>query len=328
MLPPAAPSALPEEKIGRLTIACPADVQVRSIDGGPVSIGFRPPSTTGGQPPVVVSCTHEPGHGFSVGTTEVSCNAADALRQTAGCGFRVSVLAPPRIAKTRFLAFGDSLTKGWVSPPSARARTTLGPGYPHLLWRRLLSRYTAQIREITVFNEGARGERASAAESRFRAVVARRRPEVVLLMHGTNDLDLASGAGAEAAADAIRSMVRHAQDVGADVVLMTIPPHLRPGAVLSAEDLNKLIRLMAARLGVELVDVHELVQNGSCPGRGSLPCLGSDGIHLTAEGYELLARELARVVMARYELPADGRTGQPPAPESGAEGAVSFGGRR
>ena len=300
MLPPAAPTPLPEEKIGRLALACPAAVQVQSFDGQPVTVAFDAPVTTGGQAPVTVACTPEPGHGFNVGTTDVSCRASDVLQQSASCVFTVSVLGPPKLAATRFLAFGDSLTAGWVSPPNGGSRLEPASAYPHLLERDLQSRYVTQT--IRVVNAGAPGEEASGATSRFGSVMARERPEVVLLLQGTNDLDTIAGSGAEAAADALHSMVQHAMDTGAGVILMTVPPQPRAGNEESVDALNASIRSIASRRGAALVDVHELILRGSCSGAGSAPCIGGDGLHPTAEGYELIARELARVIVDRYDM--------------------------
>lgn len=307
MLPPGAPTPLPEEKIGRLALACPAPVQTQSFDGRPVPIGFELALATGGQAPVSVGCTPEPGHRFGIGTTEVSCSASDALQQAASCAFRVTVLAPPRLSATRFLAFGDSLTAGWVSSPTSQARPEATSAYPYLLERDLQSRYVTQT--IRVINAGAPGEDARDAVGRFRSVIGSQRPEVIMLMQGTNDLNPITGGGVDVAARALESMVVHGQNGGADVLLMTIPPSLRPGVDERVSPLNRAIKAIAARRRAVLVDAHDVVLNGSCPGGGTIPCIGADGLHPTAAGYRLMAEEVARIVVERYDveiLPADG----------------------
>ena len=319
-LPPAAPSALPEEKIGVLGLACPADVQTQSFDGEPVPVSFESPVTSGGQAPVAVGCTPEPGHRFDVGTAEVSCSASDALQQAAGCAFQVIVLGPPKLSATRFVAFGDSLTAGWVSS-AAGARPEPMSSYPYLLERDLQSRYVTQT--IQVVNAGAPGEEAADATARFRSVIGSQRPEVVLLMEGTNDLDVVAGGGADVAADALRSMVRYAQDAGADVFLMTIPPQLHTGAADLVASFNATIRAIAVRRRAVLVDVHDVLLRGACSGGGTTPCIGADGLHPTAEGYRLVAEELSRVILDRYDveiLPAV--AGQPNAASSPAASGV------
>ena len=255
---------------------------------------------TGGQAPVSVGCTPEPGHGFGIGTTEVSCSASDALQQTASCTFAVTVLGPPKLSATRFLAFGDSLTSGWVSPPTGRARPEPTSAYPHRLQQDLRSRYLTQM--IEVINAGAPGEEARDAVSRFRSLVGGQRPEVVLLMQGTNDLDVAGGGGAQGAAAALNTMVQYAQSTGADVLLMTIPPQVHTASAQLVEPFNTMVREVAARRGATLVDIYTLVRDGACSGDSTTPCIGADGLHPTADGYRLIAEELSELIRELYDV--------------------------
>lgn len=272
----------------------------QSGDGQPVSVGFDPPLATGGQAPLVMACMPEPGDAFEIGVTQVTCSASDALQQTASCAFDVTVLGPPKLRATHFLAFGDSLTAGVVSSPVSGGRLDPASGYVSLLQRDLQARYVTQ--SVGVLNAGAPGEEARHAVSRFGAVLRTHRPEVVLLMEGTNDLDVAGGGGAELAAQALDSMVDRAQDMGLDVLLMTIPPQRHRSEARLVPGLNERIRAIAARRGVVLVDVFDVIMNGACPGARAIPCLGADGLHPTAAGYRLIADELARVIVDRYDV--------------------------
>lgn len=300
MLPPAGPSPLPEEKIGRLALACPSDMQTQSFDGRPVTVGFRLPTVVGGQAPVDVVCTPESGHAFGIGVTRVSCSASDVLRQAASCAFTVAVLRPPQLAATRFLAFGDSLTAGVVSPADGRASLDQSRSYVTLLQRELQSKYVTQ--EVTVINAGAPGEEARHAVSRFASVLRSQRPEVVLLMEGTNDLDVLGGGGAALAVQAIDSMVNRTRAAGLDVLLMTIPPQRFTAQANLVPGFNDRIRAIADRPGVVLVDVYNVLADGDCPGARTFPCIGADGLHPTADGYRLMAEELARVIVDRYDV--------------------------
>lgn len=255
---------------------------------------------TGGQAPLAMACTPEPGGAFDIGVTRVTCSASDALRQTASCAFDVTVLGPPKLRATHFLAFGDSLTAGVVSSSASGGRLDPSSGYVSLLQRDLQARYVTQ--SVEVLNAGAPGEEARHAVSRFGAVLRVHRPEVVLLMEGTNDLDIAGGGGAELAAQALDSMVDRAQDVGLDVLLMTIPPQRHRSEARLVPGLNDRIRAIAARRGAVLVDVFDVIMNGACPGARAIPCIGVDGLHPTAAGYRLIADELARVIVDRYDV--------------------------
>ena len=305
---PAAPSPLPVDKIGRLEIACPAASQAQSFDGGPVTVHFEP-VPSGGQQPVTVEWTPSSGSAFGIGSTEVTCSASDALQQTASCAFRVTVLGPRMLAVTRFLAFGDSITAGVVSPPAGSSRLDSFNAYPSRLQRGLASRYRTQ--DIRVVNAGLPGEDAVDAVGRFNAELRRHRPQVVLLMEGTNDLDVISGAGPGRAAAALDRMVAVARAARVDTFLMTVPPQRGKGASALVPSFNNSLRSIAARRGAVLIDVHRLLLTGSCTGLQPIPCIGRDGLHPTEQGYRLIAEEIERALVARYDveilaLPAGG----------------------
>ena len=308
MSPPAAPSPLPADKIGRLALACPADGRTQSLDGRPVTVHFAAPVVSGGQPPVTAGCSPPSGSAFGIGATEVTCRASDALQQTASCVFGVTVLGPPKLAVTRFLAFGNSITAGVVSPPHGGSRLDSFDSYPARLQRRLASLYLTQ--EIDVVNAGLPGEEASQAEARFGLELGRHRPEVVLLMQGTNDLDVIAGSGADSATAALDAMVAAARAAGIDTLLMTVPPQRGTGSASLVSGLNDSIRAIAARYGAELIDIHHLLLTGPCSGLQPFPCIGRDGLHPTAQGYGLMAQELERVVVARYDVEIVPTTGE------------------
>ena len=298
---PAAPSPLPVDKIGRLEIACPAASQAQSFDGGPVTVHFEP-VPSGGQQPVTVECTPSSGSAFGIGSTEVTCSASDALQQSASCAFRVTVLGPRKLAVTRFLAFGDSITAGVVSPPAGSSRLIPTSAYPFLLQQALASRYGAQ--DIQVINAGKGGEQVSSASAfrRFSAELVRHRPDVLLLMEGTNDVDVTSGAGPDRAAAALDRMVVAALAADVDTIIMTIAPQRGTKEAPLVPSFNNRIRSIAARRGAVLVDVHHLLLTGPCNGVQPIPCMGNDGTHPTEQGYRLIAEELERILVARYDV--------------------------
>jgi hypothetical protein len=78
-------------------------------------VHFDAPAPTGGKAPYTVEC--EPGSGsvFPIGESTVRCTAKDADMAQASCEFPVSVRVSQMIAKTKFSAFGDSITEGAVS---------------------------------------------------------------------------------------------------------------------------------------------------------------------------------------------------------------------
>ena len=285
-----------------LGLGCPVAPRVQSLDGRPIPIDYPPPMVSGGEAPVSVTCDPVSGTRFPVGGTRVTCAARDALGQGAACAFVVRVLPPPMLGVTRIMAFGDSLTAGvllrTVGPPAS--------SYPGQLAQRLGSAYRAQT--IEVFNEGQPGEEAIDAPRRLRAALAQHRPEVVLLMEGTNDLAFPDDRSA-AALEAIDNMLQIIQTAGAAPVLATIPPiraSLLPAHAEPIPAFNQGVRSVAAARGVPLVDIHEVIASGRCSmgSGGSPPCLGPDGVHPTVEGYGLMADAFFDHIVRRYDRPA------------------------
>ena len=91
----------------------------------------------------------------------------------------------PRIAKVRFMAFGDSLTEGVVSAPLTQTLVTIPYAYPARLADQLRARYYDQP-QIVVFNEGVAGEMAADGRTRLPDAIKADTPEVLLLMEGAN----------------------------------------------------------------------------------------------------------------------------------------------
>ena len=321
VVPPAAPSPLNPERIGELTIACSADVQVQSVDGQPVPIPFPPATTHGGEAPVSAGCTPESGASFPIARNRVNCTTSDKLGQVASCAFDVVVLPPPMLGVTKIMAFGDSLTAGVVALPISgfvRLGLEIQNSYPIKLHGRLSQAYMAQT--VTTINEGLAGELAAEALPRLQSALVRHRPDLVILMEGTNDLG-APAATDDAATVGIESMLGAIASAGADAILATVPP-VRPSGLgvhsaLVGPYNNKLLSIAAIR-GVPLVDVHALINNGNCARSSavvptmfrdlrtvhdSTPCVGVDNIHLTVEGYELIADAFFDRIVELYDIP-------------------------
>lgn len=289
--PPPAPPAL--------AITCPSAIEVQSSDGEPVAIQVEAPRTSGGVAPVTVSCSLNSGATVPVGATSVQCSAADARGASASCSFQVTVRPPPRLAYTRFLAFGDSLTAGTLAATPTLLIVASPFNYPDMLALRLRTQYPRQ--PSSVVNEGEPGETAGdRGVARFRSVLQQHRPEVVLLMEGTNDL-LDRSAGADRAIAALQAMVREAAGQNVRVALATIPPQ-RPGGLrgrdavaASIPAFNDRVRALAAGEGVVLVDVHAAM-------RDDLSLLGVDDLHPTPQGYSVIAETFFIAIRRHFEV--------------------------
>jgi lysophospholipase L1-like esterase len=206
------------------------------------------------------------------------------------------------------LAFGDSLTEGVVSEPAtARWAFIENPrSYPWKLRVQLTSRYSAQT--FVVLNAGRAGERAEDATGRFAEVLAEARPQIVLLVHGANDLVVLGRRGIPRAIGAIETMIKEASRRGVQVFLATLPPE-RPGSQRGAaapyiSEYNLELVKTAADEGARLVGVGSAL---------SLNDIGVDGLHPTEAGYDKMAATfLSSLALAYEQVPQTG-----PAPNSG-----------
>src|ERR1051325_11043653 len=77
-----------------LVVNCPADIAVTTPDPAGAVVTYTS-SSSGGCPPVSVSCNPPSGSTFPVGTTTVTCSGFDACGQTATCSFKITVIHSP-----------------------------------------------------------------------------------------------------------------------------------------------------------------------------------------------------------------------------------------
>ena len=252
----------------------------QSPDGLPVAYTVTPPTAQGGAPPVTVACNAP--QTFPVGTTTATCTATDALARQASCSFTVTVTPPPSLPVTRFLAFGDSLTAGEVSLAPTFLFLSPTDAYPYRLQGQFMARYPSQT--ITVVNDGVPGELATEGGlARLPMEINDRRPQVLLLMEGTNDL---LGRTPDRVAQALDGMVSDAHQRGVVVFIATLPPArtgTRPTQAARISVLNELIKQIALKDNVHLVDVY-------APLAANMSLIGQDDLHPTPEGYEVMAQ--------------------------------------
>src|SRR5688572_6968825 len=114
----------------------------------------------------------------------------------AGCsGSPTTPRATSRLSVTRFTAFGDSITWGTASPPGAAfnlpglfAFPVAPPSYsyPSQLQKLFTVQYEGQT--LSISNEGWPGEAVADGLTRIPEAIAATNPEVLLLLHGANDL--------------------------------------------------------------------------------------------------------------------------------------------
>jgi lysophospholipase L1-like esterase len=313
-------------------IACPASTTATSTDGNPVPVSYSAPTVSAGQPPLTVACTPVSGATFPVGPTNVSCTVTDAIKRTAPCSFTVTVVVPPKLSATSFVAFGDSITWGENGKnASVQGFPLLHPAvqfpisetYPDVLKQQLAARYTTQ--SFIVDNAGSSGESVtdSGTRSRFSQTIAGGRYQVVLLMEGVNDLEQRDSRVYPAVIAGLRQMILDAKSRQMQVFLATIPPENQSAPCCRnlswslVAPLDDQIRGLASEQAVPLVDVYQALDTDINT------YIGPDGLHPTAAGYAKIADTFFTMITQTLEIKptmTSSRTG-PLRPRSGSVAA-------
>jgi lysophospholipase L1-like esterase len=317
----------PTSATAPLSISCPSVPVATSLTGAPVPVSYTTPTAKNGATTLTATCSPQSGFAFPVGTTTVTCRAESRDIRATSCTFGVTVQAQLRLAYTRFLSFGDSITEGKVSPPltaSLRYHLSLldepaqlaflenrlvdNPlAYPQLLQTRLRSRYPQQP-GITVLNDGVGGEYATigampSGAARLPGSLLLNGPDVLLLMEGTNDM--LDARGPDTAIVALEQMIQTAVTQGRRVMLATIPP-VRPVTTLRFNQQSRIpgfndrVRALAASRNVPLVEVYNALAV-------DVPrYIGEDHLHPTALGYQVIAETFFTSVRAAFEQGGSG----------------------
>jgi lysophospholipase L1-like esterase len=292
------------------TLACGEGVSRATVNAAGLAVSFDAPPVTGGEGSVSVTCAPQSGETFPIGTTAVTCKATDSLNRTGECSFPVTVSKLATLSRTKFLAFGDSITAGEVTFPVGSLSHGAGSitkqivvpsaAYPTVLLKTLQGRYPSQAAAIIVANYGLGGDRAAVARARFLDALAILRPEVVLLWLGHNDIPGGLDGAASTAASEMRVMAAEARLRGMRVFIATMVPP-RPGGTkpigqLYIDDYNNRMRSLAASEGAVLVDIYTAL----------LPevtrWVGVDGLHPTEAGYAKIADVWFQAIQANLEV--------------------------
>ena len=291
------------------SLSCRSNLATESVNANGITVAFETPLPSNGQSPVAVACTPSSGTTFPIGSTTVTCTVTDGLSRTASCTFDVTVRKLPQLSLTRFLAFGDSITEGEVTVPTAGAsgglastRQTIVPSaaYPTVLTVQLQARYPAQADSIVVANYGRGGEKAANARNRFIEALNVVRPTAVLLMEGSNDIARGEDGAASTAASEIRNMAAEARLRGMRVFIATVAPG-RPGlsktiAPILLLDYANRMRAVASSEGAVLVDVYQALLTDVNA------YIGVDGLHPNERGYAKIAETFFNAIQATLEI--------------------------
>ena len=239
--------------------------------------------------------------------------AASALLVTACSGSApTGPSTPPTLSRTRFLAFGDSITAGEITVPvgvildgpgallqAPNTRMVLVPAasYPTQILSLLQGRYSTQASAIVVTNGGKAGENVLEGAARFPDTLAASGADVAIVMEGVNGISLA---GPDLSTEAIRSMVRTGKTLSARVFVGSMIPTIvgRQRSQVPAELVayNTKLQQMASEEGVAFVDLYNVL----LPEANTV--IGVDGLHPTEVGYKRIADVFFSAIQSSLEL--------------------------
>ncbi len=170
---------------------------------------------------------------------------------------------------TKVLAFGDSLTAGYgVSKEQS---------FPSVL---------STILRTDVINQGISGELSEQGLARLPALLETHKPDILILCHGANDI-LRKKDLIKAKAN-LTQMVKLAKEKGVYVLLVGVPTY----DILSFNTATFYYEV-AKEEGLEIEDKALEKILGSDE-------LKSDQVHPNAQGYELMAKNIAKLLSESY----------------------------
>lgn len=181
----------------------------------------------------------------------------------------------------RIVAFGDSLTVGYQAPTSKNPEGLFTP-YAGFLKERLGDK-------IEILVKGVSGELTGEMVMRLQRDVIAHRPDYVIILGGTNDLGW--GAPPEEVMRNLAVLYERSKAAGIQPIPVTVPSILGFDRLIPPRKLlNQMIQEYVQRHRLRCVDLFTATAD---PATGELfERYSNDGLHLTTEGYQLLANLL------------------------------------
>ena len=175
----------------------------------------------------------------------------------------------------RIVAFGDSLTQGWMTRK----------GYVDFLHDMLVERYHNNIEMI---NRGIPGNTSDDGLERLRRDVLDRAPDLVLLQFALNDAYMGSSPGR--LKKNLKSMiVRIRLDTTAEILLLTSSSIYNQTEDKVADTFYDAITSLAEEEKLPVAEVHSYWKRKISQGIDHGMLVQGDMVHPTVEGYRLMA---------------------------------------
>ena len=193
-------------------------------------------------------------------------------------------------SRVRIVAMGDSTTAGTPAFLSPREAPPAGRGDEKSQYAYWLMKAHP---DWEVVNQGVNAQRSDVIAARFDEDVLGKKPAVVVIIAGVNDVY--QGRPAQHVKDQLAAMYRKARAAGIRVVAGTIIPYdtATPDQNARMHEINAWIRAQADAGAVTFVDTRAAV---AAPGRPDLLASSPDGLHPDTAGYRRMADAIAPAI--------------------------------
>jgi lysophospholipase L1-like esterase len=205
--------------------------------------------------------------------------------------FLVSTMDTTQPAHVRIVAMGDSTTAGTPAFKSPREAPPNGRGDE-------TSQYAYWLMKThpdwEVINQGVNAQRSDQIAARFEEDVIAKKPAVVVIIAGVNDIY--QGRPAQQVKDGLAGMYARAQDAGISIVAGTIIPFnsASPDQNARMRDVNEWIRAQSRMdRRIAFVDTRAAVAPADDPDK---LISSPDGLHPDSAGYRRMADAIAPAV--------------------------------
>lgn len=183
----------------------------------------------------------------------------------------------------KLIAFGDSLTRGYQPSPIFNETPYINYLKPLLGENWILE------------NKGINGELTDQMLERFQRDVISRKPDVVVILGGTNDIGW--GIDTKIIIENLKTMMQKALDAGITPVACAIPSLMGYKRLIPPrQEVNAEIARFAKEKNLRFVDLFAAIAEKNLFLKKKY---SSDGLHLNTDGYKLMAQIIYEQALAR-----------------------------
>jgi lysophospholipase L1-like esterase len=154
---------------------------------------------------------------------------------------------------------------------------------------------------VRIANRGISGNTSADILDRLDEVITRR-PKIVFLMIGINDLLYIHDITASEITSSVQKIIGALAEQGVTTVvqsvLLTYNGINKPAINVKVVELNQALKALCAQTEVKFVDLNSVLSDGAA----LLPHFTMDGIHLSGNAYVLWAHEIKPIIDAAQQI--------------------------